>query len=154
MRFFFQDKRAVVTICYSGGSGLRPFFLTAAKRIKASFPDVMIERRVLPSSREGGDDSTFEVLVDGKVVIGKTRNRSAPRGGSSANLGSLKSVFVSMEGLGVAISKARRRKRPTTSYVSDEDESNRRNGKNVSPAAIRLEVLRKSKQEKMQGNRT
>jgi len=40
-----QDKRVVVTIRYSGESGLRPFFLTAAKKLKLSVRIAQIVQR-------------------------------------------------------------------------------------------------------------
>jgi hypothetical protein len=113
-----QEKRAVVTIRYSGDAGLKPYFLTMAKKLKASYPDVIIERRILPAVVDG--EATFEVLVDGKVVIGKSRTRKAARG-VEMQQGGRRSVFVSMEELDLAISRARRKHRPTTSY-GDEDE--------------------------------
>ena len=61
-----QEKRAVVTIRYSGDAGLKPYFLTMAKKLKQSHPDVIIERRILPAVVDG--EATFEVLVDNKVV--------------------------------------------------------------------------------------
>ena len=54
----------MVTIGYADGCGLKPFYLTAAKKIKASHPDVVIEKRVLPGLPEG--EVAFEILVDGK----------------------------------------------------------------------------------------
>mmetsp|Transcript_3050 Transcript_3050/g.4586 ORF Transcript_3050/g.4586 Transcript_3050/m.4586 type:complete len:247 (-) Transcript_3050:17-757(-) len=123
-----QDKRVVVTIRYSGWSGLRSVFLTAAKRIKSAFPDVLIEKRILD---EESGDGTFEILVDGKLVTySKSKNKENGNNG----------VFVSMQELGIAISKARKRRRPSTLYSMDAIGSN--------PAAMRLDVLRKSRQEK------
>jgi hypothetical protein len=114
-----QDKRVVVTIRYSGESGLRPYFLTVAKKLKASHPDVVIERRILPSlEKDGSAEAVFEILVDGKVVIGK-KNRTR-RQRVSMDLTRSRSVFVSMQELDVAISRARRRRRPTTTYGGAE----------------------------------
>ena len=108
-----QDKRVVVTIRYSGESGLRPFFLTVAKKIKDVHPDVIVERRILPGTGKDQEANiVFEVLVDGKVVIGKLNRVARTRS----------SVFVSMQELGVAISRARRKRRPTTVYGDDEKE--------------------------------
>lgn len=110
-----QDKRAVVTIRYSGDAGLKPYFLTVAKKVKASHPDVVIERRILPAVADG--ESTFEVLVDGKVVLGKSRPRKLGRGSDNIQQqGGRRSVFVSMGELDLAISRARRKNRPNTSY--------------------------------------
>ena len=129
-----QEKRVVVTIQYSGESGFRPYFLTVAKKIKASHPDVIIERRILPPvvADANGGGAVFEVLVDGKVVVGKTRSRK-PRE---------RSVFVSMQELDVAVSRARRRRRPTTVYGEDVDLE-----KVADKAAVkvRLDLLRKNK---------
>jgi hypothetical protein len=117
-----QEKRAVVTIRYSGDAGLKPYFLTMAKKIKASHPDVIVERRILPPVVDG-EASTFEVLVDGKVIIGKSRHRKG--GGSSRGVempqNTRRSVFVSMSELDLAISRARRKQRPTTAYGGDDD---------------------------------
>jgi len=163
-----QDKRVVVTICYSGGSGLRPYFLSAAKRIKAAFPDVVIERRILPSVVNGNEDtaaSVFQILVDGKEAIGKVRSNRNIKFASSAKslFANKKIVYVSMEHLGFAISRARRRRRPNTSYIGDGDasssttrpkkkaQSNNRSAIGKSnAAAVRLDVLRKVKHEKAQ----
>jgi hypothetical protein len=173
-----QDKRVVVTICYSGESGLRPYFLSAAKRIKAAFPDVLIERRILPSASsnrnnfEGSEDAgIFEILVDGKEVIGKVRsNRNVKFGSSSKPPLNKKIVFVNMETLGVAISRARRRRRPNTSYLVAADSgepaklgvginSSKRRVQNTNQnkstagknnaASLRLDSMRRSKQEKV-----
>jgi len=146
------DKRVVVTICYSGASGLRPYFLTAAKRIKESFPDVLIEKLILPSKEEGGDDSTFEVLVDGKVVVGKAR-ASRSSGGSASLAGGLRSVFVSLSGLDAAIAKARRKRRPATTVYSDANSTpteGASKSKTASMAADRMDAWRRSKQQQQQ----
>jgi hypothetical protein len=115
-----QDKRVVVTIRYSGASGLRPYFLTVAKKLKACHPDVVIERRILPSVEpaDGNSEAVFEILVDGKVVIGK-KNRTR-RQRVSMDLKRSRSVFVSMHELDSALSRAQRRRRPTTTYGSTQ----------------------------------
>jgi hypothetical protein len=116
-----QDKRVVVTIRYSGESGLRPYFLTVARKLKASHPDVVIERRILPSvdlsDGTGAEAAVFEILVDGKVVIGKKNRTRRQRGPTPvSDLKKSRSVFVSMQELDAAVSRARRRRRPTTAY--------------------------------------
>jgi hypothetical protein len=115
-----QEKRAVVTIRYSGEAGLKPYFLTMAKKIKASHPDVIVERRILPAVADG--EATFEVLVDGKVVIGKSRHRKVGRGVEMPQH-ARRSVFVSMGELDLAIARARRKQRPTTAYGSANEET-------------------------------
>jgi len=131
-----QDKRVVVTIRYSGGSGLKPYYLTVAKRIKMSHPDVLIEKRILPAlDPDTKEEPTFEVLVDGKVCVGKGKIQ-IQKLGSKSNVEDMTggmSVFVSMQELDTIISKARRRRRPNTLYGDD-------------PARIDLEMLRKQQQ--------
>ena len=166
-----QDKRVVVTIRYSGGVGLKPYFLTVAKKLKQSHPDVVLERRILPTmasssssirrGRGGGEQpalvqdlednavATFEVLVDGKVVIGKGRSRKQKVGNVfDVSSQQSRSVFVSMQELDVAISRARRRRRPSTLYGNDSSSSSGggddNNDNKLSP---RLEKLLKKKTE-------
>jgi hypothetical protein len=114
-----QSKRVPVSIRYSAESGLKPFFLTTAKRIKDVFPDVVLERVILPKvdhvsestfdTKSGLAWSTFEVLVDGKVVV-----RTAPgRKGGTHQGNNEMTVFISMQELDGAISRARRRRRPS-----------------------------------------
>jgi hypothetical protein len=108
-----QDKRVVVTIRYSEHSGLRPYFLTVVKKLKTSNPDVAVERRILPVTTDA--EATFEIMVDGTVVVGnksRTRRQKVAR----VDMSHARSVFVSMQELDVAISRARRRRRPTTVY--------------------------------------
>jgi hypothetical protein len=119
-RTFEKDKRVVVTIQYTAETGLKPYFLTVAKRIKDSHPDVILESRILPND---GNEPSFDVIVDDKIVIGKS-NARIQRLGSDKEItdstGGI-SVFVSMAELSIAISKARRRRRPQTMYGKDED---------------------------------
>lgn len=113
----------MVSVRYSAESGLKPYFLTVAKRVKDTFPDVLLERVILPKVEvgESGFDaksafagSIFEVLVDGKVVV-----RTAPgRKGVQSNE---MAVFVSMEELDAAISRARKRRRPSSVYGEGDD---------------------------------
>lgn len=107
-----QDKRVIVTIRYSGDAGLKPYFLTIAKKLKASHPDVMIERRILADVDDEEDEATFEVLVDGKIVIGRGKKQTLSRAQTM--------VFVSMQELDIAISRARRRRRPSTAYGGEK----------------------------------
>jgi hypothetical protein len=100
---------------------LKPYFLTVAKRIKEYYPDVILEKVLLPKvEKTGASDSdnltppTFEVVVDGKVII------RTPSSRNTRSLGSLVCVFVSMEELDVAISRSRRRRRPSTVYGGEE----------------------------------
>lgn len=134
-----QEKRVCVTIQYSGESGLKPYYLTVAKKIKASHPDILIEKRILPAIL--GVGPIFEIMVDGKAVVGKNNASIQALGGDKTmpDLTGGLSVFVSMSELDVAIGKARRRRRPTTMYGSKEEN------------AVRLEMLRR-RDEKDNGN--
>ena len=140
-----QEKRVLITVRYTGLTGLRPFFLTVAKKIKSSNPDVIVEKDVLPVI-ENSDEILFEILVDGKVVIGKGRSKkqSVHRSGSGdANLAGGLSVFVSMEDINLAIGKARRRRRPASVY-SHKDAM--QDGEIRTPSAVRLEMLRTNRE--------
>lgn len=117
----------MVTIRYS--QGLKAFYLTVAKRIKEAHPDVLIEKRILPKAVDANEGPTFEVVVDGKVVLPRGRSRKQ-KYSEAADLGP--SVYVSMYEMENAIAKARRRRRPTTLY-GDEKE-----------AAVKLRLLRKA----------
>ncbi len=106
-----------MTIRYSAESGLKPYYLTVAKRVKDQYPDVLIERVVL--SEEGTETAdgesngigTFEVLVDGKIVVRTNNNQ---RAGTHTG-----SIFVSMAEMDLAITRARKRRRPTSVYGED-----------------------------------
>jgi hypothetical protein len=103
------QKRVPVAIRYSSDAGLKPYFLTVAKKIKDMHPDVILDKCILPSVEED-EEATFEVMIDGKVVVGKTRKERYGVGRADM------SVFVSMQELDFAISRARRRRRPATVY--------------------------------------
>jgi hypothetical protein len=111
-----QDKRVVVTIIYSGEAGLKPYFLTVAKKLKASFPDVIIERIILPAvdNADQKGEATFEVLVDGNVVVGKVKSRKQKV--ARVDMAHARSVFVSMQEVEYSIARARKRRRPASTY--------------------------------------
>eukprot|EP00970_Alexandrium_tamarense_P015749 scaffold5469_cov175-Alexandrium_tamarense.AAC.10 len=142
------EKRVKVTIRYSADAGLRPFYLTVASQIKNTHPDVLLEKRILPpvGSDAGGEQSVFEVVVDGKTVIGKKKTKllkvrtssssSSQRSdededdgsgkkdkheGTDSHIAGGRSIFVSMEKLEQELIKARKRRRPSTMYKSKED---------------------------------
>jgi hypothetical protein len=107
---------------------LKPYFLTVAKKIKEAHPDVVLDKVILPKvqmseSESKNDIPTFEVTVDGKVVV-PTLGRKDRSMTSTDSL----CVFVSMQELDHAISRARRRRRPSTVYGED--------------ANVRLELLK------------
>eukprot|EP00980_Cylindrotheca_fusiformis_P019559 scaffold6784_cov108-Cylindrotheca_fusiformis.AAC.1 len=118
-----QSKRVPVTIRYSAESGLKPYFLTVAMKIKEAYPDVTFDRIVLPkmqlsdSSGKGHDGVAFEVLVDGKVVV-RTPGRKGAYSIDNMH------VYVNMHEVEAAILRARKRRRPQTVY--GEESSNER----------------------------
>ena len=91
-----QEKRVPIIIRYSEEAGLRSYFLTAAKRIKDSNPDVFVEKRLIPTLEDNKDeDLIFEVIVDDKVIIGKPQCKwhgvsRTQNGGSSSSSGNEK----------------------------------------------------------------
>lgn len=116
-----QSRRVPVAIRYSADSGMKPYFLTVAKKLKDSHPDIILDKVILPKIMPTGDGKpevspTFEVMVDGKVIIPTVGKKDRIGSGGSAG----KIVFVSMEELDTAISRARRRRRPSTVYGDDE----------------------------------
>jgi hypothetical protein len=112
-----QQKRVVVTFRFTDLPYLKPYYLTFASKLKRSHSDLFIEKRILPVV-DGSANPMFEVLVDGKVVIGgkgrRSRERHVP--GGRVDVQNTQSVYVSMEQLGHAISKARKKRRPSTLY--------------------------------------
>jgi len=110
-------KSVIVMIRYSAESGLHPFYLTAVNKIKSSHSDVLIERKILPRVTEG-EEPTFEIRVDGKLVVGKSNMRVIKHGPDKVikdSTGGM-SVYISMAEMETAIYKARRRRRPETMY--------------------------------------
>jgi hypothetical protein len=127
----------LVTISYTSLHGLRPYYLTILKKIKESNPDVIVERIVLPYAQDDVfEDTVFEVMVDGKVVIGKSHSKyMTVRRSGNDDVANNKvfgmSVYVSMEDVNVAIGKARKKRRPSTTYTPEDREK-----------ALRLEMLK------------
>jgi hypothetical protein len=121
-----QEKRVLVTFRFSATPGLKPYYLTVAKKIKESNSDVIVEKVILPTAEDDVlEDTVFEVLIDGKVVIGKSRGKfQGVRRSTKPEISSNKvygmSVYVSMEDVNVAIGKARKRRRPTTLYNPED----------------------------------
>eukprot|EP00593_Proboscia_inermis_P003007 CAMPEP_0171296908 /NCGR_PEP_ID=MMETSP0816-20121228/5634_1 /TAXON_ID=420281 /ORGANISM="Proboscia inermis, Strain CCAP1064/1" /LENGTH=138 /DNA_ID=CAMNT_0011770745 /DNA_START=185 /DNA_END=601 /DNA_ORIENTATION=+ len=134
-----------------------------SKHIKKSFPDVLLEKKRLPpplgNKNDDTNDLTFDVLVDGKIVIGRAGRRvqSTTGGGSRPNgnggfegedddLGNSPgvSVYVNMADMEAAISKARRKRRPNTLYERIESESGESKGQTT--PSMRLDVMRKQNQ--------
>jgi hypothetical protein len=123
---FEKSKRVPVSVRYSEEPGLKPYYLTVAKKIKDAYPDVVLDKVVLPKvqiseGNNNGEGVTFEVIVDGKIVV-RTPGRK------SYGIENMH-VFVNMQEVEAAIIRARKRRRPQTVY--GEENSN-----------ARLEVLR------------
>jgi hypothetical protein len=79
--------------------------------MKNSNPDVLIEKVVLPNNKgfkNKSEDAVFEILVDGKPVLGRSRVREVGDG--------IWSVYFNRGDLEESIKKARRRRRPETLY--------------------------------------
>jgi len=141
-----NTKCVPVQIRYTANSGLRPYFLTVARRLKADYPDVLIERTLLTKSDSGGggisggsssgatdsESGLFEVVIDGRAVV----RLSSGRKGVAGTDGGM-TIFVSMEEVDQAIGRARRRRRPSTVY-GEENETN-----------VRLEVLKNKAAESL-----
>ena len=129
-----------VTFRYSQMDGMRPYFLTLADQIKTAFPDVTIDRQILPYSQEENtsEDAIFEVIIDGRTIVGKTQSKWQPvrrNGTDNMNRAFGMSVFVSMNDVETAIVKARRKKRPSSTIYAQDETMN---------ASMRLEGLKRS----------
>jgi len=140
-----QKKRVPVTIRYSTESGMKPYYLTVAKRLKDLYPDVIIEPIEVKSfdgfkttkNNNGNGSSTrsvggggvngngqekvdenmastiFEVIIDEKTIIRKTI-----RANTHDNSGS---IFVKMSEIEMAVTRARKRRRPGPATVYSEN---------------------------------
>jgi hypothetical protein len=151
---------------------MKPYYLTVAKRVKDLYPDVIINSvevlsldgskskadydnnddkkgdnnlNINNGSTDVGSLETFEVIVDGKIVV---------RTGRANQQNNFGSVFVSMTEMDNAIIRARKRRRPTTLYGEngvvinkfnddDDDESNKLEV--LKNKAIELQLLNYSK---------
>lgn len=143
-----NKKRVPVTIRYSPRSGLKPYYLTVAKRVKDQYPDVLIERIEIKGEDSGGGEGTdgetgsagtFEVTVDGKIVVRANQRAGNDNGGS---------IFVSMTEMDLAIARARRRRRPSTVYgEGDKEMAGKLEGNEDRYDKSRLEVLKQKAEE-------
>jgi len=143
-----NKKRVPVTIRYSPSTGLKPYYLTVAKRVKDQYPDVLIERVEISGEDGGGGETidgessgagTFEVIVDGKIVVRNNQRAGNDNGGS---------IFVSMTEMDLAIARARRRRRPSTAYGENGIAmAEKQRGNEDEYGKSRLEVLKQKAQE-------
>lgn len=150
-----NKKRVPVTIRYSRESGLKPYYLTVAKRVKDQYPDVLIERIEVSGDDDNGNEvgegeknnniGTFEVVVDGKIVV-RTDRRAGTHAGS---------IFVSMTEMDQAVARARKRRRPSTMYGEKIVVAGANDDRDVSVKS-RLEFLKQKAMElqrdKVSGN--
>lgn len=111
-------------IRYSEVPGLRPYFLTTAKKIKELNPDVIVEKYAIPMLEDyKGDETTFEVVVDNRVIVGKPQckwqgvSRGNKDNDNTNNRVFGMSVYINMANVNEAIAKARRKRRPNTAYA-------------------------------------
>jgi len=120
------SRKIPVAIRYSGDAGMEPYYLTVAKKLKETHPDIVLDKVILPNVEMSDGKPvmapTFEVMVDGKVVIPTVGKKD--RDGMGGQI-----VYVSMQELDHAISRGRKRRRPSTVY--GDDDSN-----------VRLEMLK------------
>ena len=117
-----QEKRVIVSFRFTNFPYLRPYFLTFSSKLKKLHTDIILEQTVLPVV-DPSAQPIFEVYVDGKIVIGGGgSNRERHILGGRVDVQNTQSVFVSMEQLGLAILKARRKRRPTALYGEDDDD--------------------------------
>ncbi|KAG5184712.1 hypothetical protein JKP88DRAFT_237417 [Tribonema minus] len=99
-----QKKRVTVTIQYAGFAGYKLYCDATERLIKEHFPDVIINRVVLPvvGPRSEG---TFDILVDDLPVYSKRRDRS--------------SVYLQLEVLRDAVRKKRKERRQGKGVYGD-----------------------------------
>lgn len=104
--------------------------MTIARKIKQKYPDVVIEKAIIPIGEEESkkqEEIVFDVLVDGKLVSGKSNikwhhvRRSGKKDIDNNKVYGM-SVYLSVTDIDVAIAKARKKRRPSTAY-SDEIKS-------------------------------
>jgi len=123
---------------------MRPFYLTVATLIKSRHGDVILEKELIPVvGEEMEEEPIFEVIIDGKVVVGKSRSNWQPvPSNDRKNLANGLSVFIPMEEVNLAIAKARRRRRPTTTVYAQSVEAD--DGK----TSVRLEMKKRGRYKK------
>mmetsp|Transcript_31677 Transcript_31677/g.36361 ORF Transcript_31677/g.36361 Transcript_31677/m.36361 type:complete len:320 (+) Transcript_31677:103-1062(+) len=142
-----NKKRVPVTIRYSTESGMKPYYLTVAKRLKDLYPDVIIEPievksfdgfKTTKNNNNGNGSSTRSVGGGGangnngqekvdenmastifEVIIDeKTIIRKTIRANTHDNSGS---IFVKMSEIEMAVTRARKRRRPGPATVYSEN---------------------------------
>ena len=117
-----QEKRVVVSFRFTDFPYFRPYFLTFSSKLKKMHADIILEQTIVPIV-DSSAQPIFEVSVDGKVLIGGGGNsRERHILGGRVDVQNTQSVFVNMEQLGLAITRARRKRRPTTVYGQDDDD--------------------------------
>jgi len=99
-----QDRRVNVQFKYTGGCGLKLYYLFAAQHLKKKFPDIRIIRKVIAIR---GDETVFEIRIDDKLVYSKRPDK--------------KGVYLEFETFEDIIKKTRRAKRPNSIVYGDPE---------------------------------
>ena len=99
------EKRPQVTIRYTGGVGLRQYYLTLASYLQENHPDCVLSQLILPYNKA---TKVFEVNLDGKVILGRTACKDLGRDVLAVRINTVK--------FEAEIAKARRRRRPGSAY--------------------------------------
>ena len=91
--------------------GLRKAYLRTKRIVQETYPDVLVVG--VQKATRRGDDATFEVAVDNKLVYAKPRDREG--------------IYLSQRTLHREIMRARKARRPSTTYyrleaVDDDDD--------------------------------
>ena len=114
-----QAKRVRLEVLYSRDvdvdgdefEGLRKAYLRTKRIVQETYPDVLVVG--VQKATRRGDDPTFEVTVDNKLVYAKPRDREG--------------IYLSQRTLHREIMRARKARRPSTTYyrleaVDDDDD--------------------------------
>ena len=114
-----QAKRVRLEVLYSRDvhvdgdefEGLRKAYLRTKRIVQETYPDVLVVG--VQKATRRGDDATFEVAVDNKLVYAKPRDREG--------------IYLSQRTLHREIMRARKARRPSTTYyrleaVDDDDD--------------------------------
>ena len=111
-----QAKRVRLEVQYTaapethedeGPGELRKAFLRTKRLIQELYPDVIVEEK--PRFGRNDDETLFEVRVDGRLVYSKPRERAG--------------IFLSQRVLQREIMRARKVRRPTTTYFLEDASS-------------------------------
>lgn len=131
----------VVTFRYTDVPHLKPYYLTFASKLKKLHPDIILEKISMPLV-DKTSNPIFEVLVDGKAIMGGGRTQQGNAG--RIEVAKTQSIYVSIPQVSAAIAKARRKKRPDTLYGGIVDEEERLSeGLRSDVLNIQFDILKK-----------